>query len=527
MTPPRPPLFGTRKRALAAASLAVLLLVAFGPTLVELAQSCWKHPEYGHGLLMPLIAAWMVWDRRREIGARLAAAQPGWAGLGAALALAPLGLLLLLGEMKLSWFLKPFAFLGALAACVVVVWGVRGLRVLVRPLVALALACPIPWRVLNWATIPLKRHATVLATGMIDATGLTASLEGNLIHVPGITSLWIADACSGVRSLISLLAVAVVACLFWRRHWILKALLVALCVPIAVAVNGVRIWSTALLAAKVSPKAADEFWHACEGFVLFFVATLVLAACGLLLHRLSTPREERPEKAAAPARRRPRAARLAFATAALLLALSALGAYRMRARLGGEGVDPRARAELQASLNRLPVAIEGTSLRGEVVEWDAATIATSGADAYRAITYRDDGGDAFQLYVGGAYRNDDAFHAPNVCMPTANWEVLGDEVVSRAGGRPARRLLLMKGKEQLVVFYWFQAGRRVACDEWTVRWYRLLDLLRGEPLPPTMIVTCYVPVRAGVEEAHAAGMLFLDLIDPYLQAASVPGGIHG
>jgi len=529
MRPPDPlPLFRTRRQAAAAVALAGLLLAAFAATLLEVVGACWKHAEYGHGLLMPLVAAWLVWNRRRELRAQLAASEPGWQALAAAVALAPLGLLLLLGEMKLSWFLKPFAFIGALVCCIVVLWGMRGLRALLRPLVVLALACPIPWRILNWATIPLKRHATVLATGLIDATGLKGSLEGNLIHVPGISSLWIADACSGVRSLISLLAVAIVACLFWRRHWSLKALLVASCVPIAVLVNGVRIWSTALLAAKVSPKAADEFWHTCEGFLLFFVAAVVLAGVGYLIHRLSGP--GRP--ASVPAERPratpwPRAARLAFATALLLLAVSAVGAHRMRSRLGGEGANPAAKAALQAALDRLPVHLPGSSLQGEVVELDAATVAASGADAYRSIAYRDDRGDAFHVYIGGAYRNDDNFHAPDICMPTANWEVLRDDTVSRGAAGPVRRLLLMKGREQILVFYWFQAGERVACDEWTVRWYRLVDLLRGAPLPPTMIVTCYVPVREGIEEAHAAGISFLDMLDPYLRDAAVSGGIHG
>ncbi len=120
--------FGSVRERLAAALVAMLLLMAFVPTLLEMGSEWFKHSEYGHGLLMPPVAAWMIWERRARLKAlrRTGRCTP-WLELSAALALVPLGVLLLLGEMRLSWFLKPFAFVGALAASIVILGSWEGL----------------------------------------------------------------------------------------------------------------------------------------------------------------------------------------------------------------------------------------------------------------------------------------------------------------------------------------------------------------------------------------------------------------
>src|SRR5262245_24058238 len=105
-----------RVERLAAALLAILLLLAFVPTLLEMGREWFRYAEYGHGVLMPPIALWMIWERRARLAQlrRTGRGSP-WLEITAALALIPLGVLLLLGEMRLSWFLKPFAFVGALS----------------------------------------------------------------------------------------------------------------------------------------------------------------------------------------------------------------------------------------------------------------------------------------------------------------------------------------------------------------------------------------------------------------------------
>jgi exosortase len=118
---------------------------------------------------------------------------------------------------------------------------------------------------------------------MLDLTGIQATLEGNIIHLPGIDRLWVADACSGIRSLISLGSLAILAILVWQRHWSLRLAVLVASVPIAVFVNGLRIWLTGLLSVQYGPEAAQGFFHFFEGFVLFAVAALLLLGWAALL----------------------------------------------------------------------------------------------------------------------------------------------------------------------------------------------------------------------------------------------------
>ena len=525
----------TRDRA-GAVLLAILLLAAFLPTLAELGQEWVSVPEYGHGLLMPLVAVWMIWSRRRDLKALRRGADNRWLPLLGALALVPLTGALLLGEMNLSWFLKPLAFVGALTACIALLYSWRGLRALAAPLLVLLLMCPVPWRLVIDVTLPLKRHASVLATGLMEVSGLEAGLQGNLIHVPGITSLWIADQCSGVRSLLSLMSIAIVGCLFWRRHWGVKLAVILSCIPITVLVNALRIWLTAMLAVHVSPDTAQGFFHFGEGFLLFLAAAAILWAWARVLGaalpggRLPRPSPTHPAPGLAA---RAFAPRVAYAVAVASLVFAAFGVYHMRARVADVPDDTEAVARMREAFSGLPLDVEQGAYRGELLEWDEELIRRSGADAYGAVRYEDGDGRVYQVYIAGALRSASNFHAPNVCMPSADWETLAAQSVPFTGFPVAetsarmQRLLLQRGEDRMLTYYWFQAGERPAGGEWTVRFYRLLDLLRNKPLSPTMIVSIYVPVSGSIEATEVAARGFLSTIGPHLREATASGGTHG
>lgn len=271
-----------RASGLLPALAVALVFAAFAPALVRMGRTWWFDPEYSHGLLMPFVAAWLLWDRRE--GAR---ALRGGTSL---LALPLLVVCLAAGitaELDFLISLAPYAFVGALGAVVLAFYGWRGLAWSFPVLVVLLLGCPLPGPVLERLTLPLKTVASQLAVGLLNVTGIQTFLDGNVITLPGTESLLVADACSGIRSLISLVSLAVLACLVWKRHWVVKLLVVAAAVPIAIVVNGLRIWLTGYLTVRVSPEAAAGAFHLLEGFVLFAVAGLLLwgftALVGLVL----------------------------------------------------------------------------------------------------------------------------------------------------------------------------------------------------------------------------------------------------
>ena len=255
-----------------------LLVVAFGPVLLETGTRWATDPEYSHGFLLAAVAAWFLWRARGDLR-RL--------GGGASVLAVPLLVLslvaLLLGQLDFMTSLGSYAFVLALAAVVLAYLGWRGLSLVGPALVTLVLACPLPGLVVERLTLPLKHVSAQLAVGLLDVSGIGAYLDGNVIHMPGAERLWVADACSGIRSLISLVSIAVVACLVWKRHWSLKLIVIAAAVPIAVFVNGARIWFTGWLSVHVSPEAASGTFHLLEGFALFAVAGLCLFGFAALL----------------------------------------------------------------------------------------------------------------------------------------------------------------------------------------------------------------------------------------------------
>jgi exosortase len=261
--------------------LLALALVPFAPTLVELVAYWGNNPEYSHGFLMPFVAGWLLWRDRAKF-ARLES-RPSYVGVALLL---PCLAVLLLGEMKLSWFLKPFAFVGALGALTWGALGPRAVRLALPTFVTLALMCPLPARIQELLLLPLKRSAALLATGLLDLAGVPATLEGNLIQLPGIADLWVADACSGIRSLVALVTLAILAALLWPRRPLFHAIVVVSAVPIAVLVNGLRIWVTGMIAVHAGLAAAEGFFHFFEGLALLAVGALHLWGWSTLVGRL-------------------------------------------------------------------------------------------------------------------------------------------------------------------------------------------------------------------------------------------------
>jgi EpsI family protein len=206
---------------------------------------------------------------------------------------------------------------------------------------------------------------------------------------------------------------------------------------------------------------------------------------------------------------------------AVVLAVASWKVYEVRAELAREDADPAAVSRLQERLSRIPLVIEG-GYRGKPHPMSLETARQAGADTFASIDYDDARGNRFQLYVGGAVRNQENFHAPSYCMPATGWELLEESTVPfaypvRQEGARMRRLLLQYGNNRMVVYYWFRAGGAIADHEFVVRWYRFLDLLAGRPLAPTLIMTVYAPVPEDLPRTERELRSFLGAIGPTLE----------
>jgi exosortase len=259
-----------------AAGLAFLLL--FWEPMATLGRDWWSDPEAGHGLLLGPLAVFLAWRRGRAPEAR---PQPflGIAVLVAAVLLRYLsGLAAELSTMRLS------LLLGA-AGIVVFVAGFRQLLHWWLPSALLLLSVPIPTVVLNTIAFPLQLKASQMGATLLEWRNVPVRLQGNVIQLPG-QSLFVTEACSGLRSLTALFALAVLIGGLWlRRVWARIALL-AVTIPVAMALNGVRVFLTGFFVFYVDPALGEGVMHYTEGWFMFMIAFAALGGVGWVLSRL-------------------------------------------------------------------------------------------------------------------------------------------------------------------------------------------------------------------------------------------------
>lgn len=241
------------------ATTGVALAILYHAVIAHLVVQWWDDPNQSHGFLVPLVAGFMAWERRE----RLAAAGASASSWGLVLMGAGVGMLVL-GELAAELFLQRVSLLVTLAGAIAHLLGRGALRGLAIPLLFLALMIPPPAIVFNAVVLPLQGVAARLATVMLGALGVPVLREGNLI-VLATTTLEVAEACSGIRSLTTLLALAATLAYLARPGpWRAAAIIVS-AVPVAVLANAARVAGTGALAARYGPEAALGFLYTFSG----------------------------------------------------------------------------------------------------------------------------------------------------------------------------------------------------------------------------------------------------------------------
>jgi exosortase len=271
-----------RRHLIAIAALAVTFFSVYGAVLARMAAQ-WRDDEnYSHGFLVVPFAAYIAWTRRDAL--RKAPLRPSPAGL--ALLAASL-LMFVAGKLGAELFLTRISFIGALAGTTAFVWGRTHLRILAFPLASLLFMVPLPAIVFNQLTFPLQILASMIGEGAIRGAGIPVLREGNVLQLPTRT-LEVAEACSGIRSLVSLMMFAVVLGYFTEQRIIRRLLLAVAAIPLAIVANAMRVAGTGLAAEWISPTASEGFFHMFSGMVMFGTALVGLFAVQHITGRVGT-----------------------------------------------------------------------------------------------------------------------------------------------------------------------------------------------------------------------------------------------
>ena len=269
------------------ALIALLLVGLYYKIFIKLVYDWYTIPDYSHGFLVPFFAFFLLWDKRKILS-QIPIKQT-WTGIGLVL----FGLaVLILGVYGVDLFTARISFVILLAGLIWTLFGSLVLRELRFPLLVLVLAIPFPTILFNQITFPLQLFASRIASDILPMLGVPVLLEGNVIQLP-VMKLEVAEACSGIRSLMSLFTLAVFYGYFLERTTKRRVILALASIPIAVAANVFRIVGTGLCVQYWDPDKALGFFHEFSGWVMFVISL----ACLYLVHRvmrLISPPKEKP-----------------------------------------------------------------------------------------------------------------------------------------------------------------------------------------------------------------------------------------
>ncbi len=258
------------------ALIVVLLAALYFSVLGRLFVEWWHDPDTSHGFLVPPFAAYLAWTNRDRI--RAARIQPSWVGV----AIIAFGLaMLILGQYGAELFLSRVSLVVLLTGLTVCFGGWQLLKELRFSILVLLLAIPLPNIIYNQITFPLQILASKAASALLPLFGVPVLREGNVIVLPAMR-LEVAEACSGIRSLISLFTLAIFYGYFLDKSVVRRTLLALSSLPIAIGANAVRILGTGLCVQYWDPDKAMGFFHEFSGWVVF----LVSLCCLFLVHNL-------------------------------------------------------------------------------------------------------------------------------------------------------------------------------------------------------------------------------------------------
>lgn len=260
--------------------LLALTAILYAPILRSLVLHWWSDPDYGHGFLVPLFSSYVLWrERETWLSSEIKPSNFGFLVMVGAV------VLLIGGSLGAELFTSRVSLLILVAGMILFLAGWEVLRFVSFPIGFLILMIPLPAIVYNQITFPLQLIASRFATFGLELVQVPVLREGNVLILPNY-SLEVVEACSGIRSLMTLITLAIAyGYLVERRGWA-RYMLPLLMVPIAIVSNAFRIMGTGLLTYHFGPKAAEGFFHEFSGWIIFLAALVLMLVCHWILRKI-------------------------------------------------------------------------------------------------------------------------------------------------------------------------------------------------------------------------------------------------
>ncbi|MBV9240461.1 MAG: EpsI family protein [Acidobacteria bacterium] len=480
----------TKSFPVVAIIVSAAIAFLYAPLLMKLGRDWWSDENYSHGLLVPFVIAFIIWNQRELLVSAITKPNmmPVWVGIAIA------ALMLLAGTLGAELFTQRVSLALMLATVVVYFFGRKVLKRLAVPFALLALAIPIPQIVFNRIALPLQMWASQMAVWGIRLFEVPTVRKGNVIDIlpkGGVQpiSLEVVEACSGIRSLMTLIAIALVLGYFTRSRdgggfanltrsdLVRTVILMIAAVPIAVLTNAARVTATGVMTYEYGKQATETTVHDASGWVVYVVALVLLIGVNFGLKSVLARRDtetrslgfdERTIVGDTPGNSFQHALPLV-----IVLVLAGLGVNWFANR-----------AEVVPS--REPLAKLGTQLgnwrqRGDEFRFDKSVEDVLRATDYTMREYVSSEGRVANVYVGyySTQRTGATYHSPQNCLPGAGWVMSEPEVVTVTTPQgqtfSANRYLLENGVYHEVMLYWYQGRGRIEPSEFRDKLNTVVD----------------------------------------------------
>jgi len=467
--------------------------------LVNLYNRWMYEEEYDYGVLVAALVPVFLLGRRWQI---LELSSPTlWPGL---LIVIFAQVCAAIGNLGESYFIQQIAFVLTLLGLLIVVFGTGPFRIFAPLAALLLLTLPLPYTLQAMLTIKLQLLSTDIGSAVISLLGIPAFVEGNIVDL-GLYKLQVAEACSGLRYLLPLTCIAFILAYLYKASFWKKALLVVSAVPLTIFVNSLRIAITAVLVNNFGIAMAEGFFHWFEGWVIFCLAAVLLAAEILILERFrfANVTVEPVFLGHSTAGVKPGPSVLsASAIATLLVCAAALSFASMISTSRGSVSKPE-----RETFAFFPQQID--SWTGQQSHLDTTTLQTLKATDYYAGDFSVGRKPAVNLFIAyyESLARGEAIHSPRVCLPGAGWEFSTFEEKNFSDLAPGmngtfNRVVIQKGREKMLMYYWFQQRERRTANEFSMKYYLLADSLTKSRKDGALI-RLLTPIDAGAENGEA------------------------
>jgi len=484
-----------RSWAVIGASLAVALIV-YHACLLRMADGWFTRDEYSHGVLIPIIAAFLVWQRKPELE------QVRFTGSWAGVAMIVGGCLLkVVGDVGTFMILQQYALLITLYGFVLALTGWQVFRLLWVPLLILLFMIPLPEFVLQNFSSQLQLISSQFGVLFIRAFDISVFVEGNVIDLGGY-KLQVAEACDGLRYLFPLMTLGFLMAYFFKVATWKRIVLFLSSIPLTIFMNSLRIGMIGIMVEHYGISMAEGFVHEFQGWALFMASAALLLFEMVVLARIGKDArpwrdvfglqfpEPAPQTAPRAARQLPRS----FLVGAAIITLVCIAAPYV----------PRQANVVQQreTFFTFPQHVDtwdGKRSALEQVYLDALKL-----DDYLLVDFVRKDRDAVNFFVAW-YDNQEAgrtTHSPRTCLPGGGWRIVDLKRVAVPGvtvdNVPLRvnRVEIELGQHKQLVYYWFQQRGRIITNEYAARWYLFWDSLTRRRTDGAL-VRLITPIKPG------------------------------